>query len=62
MNLLEDNPGIFRCWDSKKHFKVGYMNKHISFYYSFNKQVIQVHFFCNNHKDPEQLKKHIEAS
>ena len=38
------------------------MNKHISFYYSFNKQVIQVHFFWNNHKDPEQLKKHIEAS
>ena len=62
MNLLEDNPDIFRWWDSKKHFKVGYINKHISFYYSFNKQVIQVHFFWSKHKDPEQLKKYIGDS
>jgi hypothetical protein len=48
MNLLEDNPDIFRWWDSKKQFKVGYINKHISFFYSFSRQEIQVHFFGIN--------------
>jgi len=60
MNLLEDNPDIFRWRDSKKQFKVGYINKHISFFCNFNRQEIQGHFFWNNHKDPEQLKKYIE--
>ena len=62
MNLLKDNPDLFRWWDSKKHFKVGYINKHISFFYSFNREEIQVHFFWNNYKDPEQLKKYIGDS
>jgi len=60
MNLLEGNPNIFRWWDSKEQFKVGYINKHISFFYSLNKEEIQIHFFWNNHKDPEQLKKYMK--
>ncbi|MDT0645327.1 hypothetical protein RM545_01380 [Zunongwangia sp. F260] len=57
MNLLSKNPNIFRWWDSKKKYKIGYVTPHISFFYSFDREKVMVHLFWDKRQDPEKLKK-----
>jgi len=57
MNLLQHSPEIFNWWDTDKNYKIGYINKHISFIYSFTDHEILIHLFWNNHRDPSNLKK-----
>lgn len=57
MSLVKNNPEIFNWWDSNKKYRVGFINKHISFLYSFTDKEILIHLFWNNHRDPSHLKK-----
>ncbi len=57
MFLLKHNPGIFNWWDTDKKYKIGYINKHISFIYSFTNKEILIHLFWNNHRNPAHLEK-----
>ncbi len=57
MIKLKKNPQMFTWWDRSRRIKVGNINKHISFFYSFTNEEIQLHFFWNNHQDPEKIRK-----
>ena len=57
MELIKINPEIFNWYNSDKKFKIGYINKHISFIYSYTAKEILIHLFWNNHRNPSHLKK-----
>lgn len=57
LTLLKTNPEIFHWWDAGKNIRIGYINKHISFFYSLEEKSIFIHLFWNNHRQPSVLKK-----
>ena len=56
MDLISNNPDMFRWWDEKKEFKIGYITSHISFFYSFDQERIFIHLFWDKRRDPEKLR------
>lgn len=59
MQLIKGDPNIFMWWDAAGTVKIGNINKHISFFYSFDDEEILLHFFWNNHQDPDNLKQYL---
>lgn len=57
IELIKINPEIFNWYNSDKKYRIGYINKHISFIYSYTAKEIFIHLFWNHHRDPSHLKK-----
>ena len=56
LDLLQENPDIFKWWQSDKKYKVGHITQHISFFYNVDEEIIRIHLFWDNRQDPKKLK------
>ncbi len=56
VNLLKKDPYIFPKWEFNSSVRKVVLLKQITLFYSIGKNIVQIHLFWNNYRNPNDLK------